>query len=192
MYISKGSTRLVVIFPFMGFVIKFPLPKPIVFTKSFFRALKYKVKGETKLWEFVFAMDKDGTYTTNIRLTLLNGIYHNWKEYKLWRMTRSSFLEPTFFSLFVLINIQKYGKPLEVHYGTLWHQMLNYSNGQVWDNGHHFSNPNNFSFLNGNIKMIDYGDFGIEKVVIKYGDEIVRLFDPNNVPDWVKRETSIN
>ncbi len=192
MYISKGTTRLVIILPSFGFVIKFPLPKPFLFTKSFLRALKFKLKGESRLWEFVFAMDEDGTYSTNIRTTLLNGIFHNWKEYKLWRKTRSSFLEPTYFSFFGLINIQKYGHPLEVHYGTLWHQVLDYSNNQVWDNGHHFSNPDNFSFSNGAIKMIDYGDFGIEKVVIGYGNEIVKSFDPNNVPDWVKKETSIN
>lgn len=192
MYISKGSTRLVINFPSLGFVVKFPLPKPCLFTESLVRALKFKFQGKPELLNFVFAMDEDGTYQTNIRITLLNGIFHNWKEYRLWSKTKSSFLEPTYFSFFGLCNIQKYGKPLKVHYGTLWHQMLKYSNEQVWDNSHHFSNLNNFSFCNGNIKMIDYGDFGMEKTVINYGDKIVRLFDPTDVPEWVNKETSIN
>jgi len=186
MHISKGSTRLVVIFPTLRFVVKFPLPKPVSFTKNLFRALKFKLKGDSKLLEFMFAMDQDGTYITNVRTTLINGIYHNWKEYKIWSKTKSSFLEPTYFSLFGLINIQKYGEPLKVHHHTLWHQMLKYSDETVWVNGHHFSNPNNFSFHNGIIRMVDYGDFGIERVVTEYGDMIVASFDANDVLDWAE------
>jgi hypothetical protein len=130
-------------------------------------------------------LGKDTDVVGNIRYTLLNGTYQNWQEYRLWRRTRSPFLEPTFFSLLGLINVQKYGDQLTgISDVALWSQLLELSDKAVWSNGHHFANPENFSFRNGTIRMLDYGGRGVEEVVVHHGENIARHFDLSKKPSW--------
>lgn len=187
MQIKRGTSRLVICLPKLGLVIKLPLAKPIVFVRQVISATRLGWKSkDMKKWLKWAAWLGEGTDTVgNIRYTLLNGSYQNWQEYRLWRRTRSSFLEPTFFSLLGLVNVQKYGEQLKgISDGALWSQLLELSDKAVWSNGHHFANPENFSFRDGMIRMLDYGGRGIEEVVIQHGDNIARHFDLSKKPSW--------
>lgn len=171
----------------MGFVIKLPIAKPIVFLRQVKSAIGLGWEtGEMKKWlKWAAWLGEDTDVVGNVRYTLLNGTYQNWQEYRLWRRSRSSFLEPTFFSLLGLVNVQKYGNQLtEVSEGALWSQMLELSNNAVWSNGHHFANPENFSFRDGSIRMLDYGGRGVAEIVIQHGENIASNFDPNKKPSW--------
>lgn len=187
MPIKRGTSRLVICLPKMGLVIKLPKPKPIVFLLNVKSAIGLGWKtGEMKKWlKWAAWLGDDNDVAGNVRYTLLNGIYQNWQEYRLWRRTRSAFLEPTHFSLLGLVNVQKYGDQLtEISEGALWSQMLKLSERAVWSNGHHFANPENFSFRDGSIRMLDYGGRGVAEVVEKYGQAIADQFDPDMKPDW--------
>lgn len=185
MRIKRGTSRLVICLPKLGLVIKLPLAKPFVFVHLVIRAIRmgWRSKDMKRWLKWVVWLGTDTDVFVNIRYTLLNGIYQNWQEYRLWRRTRSSFLEPTFVSLFGLINVQKYGEQFtEISEGALWSQLLELSDGAVWSNGHHFANSKNFSFRDGTIRMLDYGGRGIEEVVVQYGENIARHFDPSKRP----------
>ncbi len=187
MPIKRGTTRLVICLPKMGLVIKLPLIKPFKFFRNVISAIRLGRKGgEIIKWlKWAVWLGKDNDVAGNIRYTLLSGIYQNWQEYRLWRKTLSPFLEPTYFSLLGFINIQKYGEQLTgVSEGVLWSQMLELSEKAVWSNGHHFANPENFSFSDGIIKMVDYGGRGVEEVVIQHGINISCNFDPFKKPSW--------
>lgn len=187
MPIKSGTARLAICLPSLGFVVKLPIPKPI----QFFKCLKGYIWMARKLndWSKVkraLWLDEENDTVGNIRYTLLNGTYQNWNEYRLWKRTHSPFLEPTYFSLFGLVNIQRYGKELDVSDVTLWSQILDLSEETAWSNSHHFANPANFSFRDGTIRMFDYGGRGVEEVIIKYGESIVQNFDPTKKPTWEK------
>lgn len=187
MQIKRGTSRLVICIPNLGLVIKLPRAKPIVFLRNVISAISLgRRTKDTKKWlKWAMWLGKETDVVGNIRYTLLNGTYQNWQEYCLWRSTCSSFLEPTFFSLLGLINVQKYGDQLMgISAGALWSQLLELSDRAVWSNGHHFANPENFSFRDGTIKMLDYGSRGVEEVVVQYGDVITRHFDPSKKPSW--------
>lgn len=185
MPIKKGTSRLAICLPRLGLVVKLPLIRPWSFLKFFKSSVLYFTKGYgCRFLKNTFWLDEDHDVMGNIRYTLLNGIFQNWQEYCLWRKTRSVFLEPTYFSLLGLVNVQQYGEELDVSAGTLWSQMLVYSEESVWSNGHHFSNPANFSYRDNSIRMVDYGGRGVREVVEKYGNVLSENFDPTKKPSW--------
>ena len=187
MYIKSGSSRLVFCLPALGLVIKLPLIHPWRFVKVLKSDVWCIIHGrgfgflKARFW-----LDEEHDTIGNIRYTLLNGLYQNWQEFMLWRKTRSVFLEPTFFSLLGVCNIQKYGKELDVSAVALWSQMLDYTEQAAWSNGHHFSNPANFSYRDNQIRMVDYGGKGVRAVVEKYDTIISKNFDPTKKPEWEK------
>lgn len=185
MSIKYGTSRLAICFPKLGVVVKLPIVRPISFLKCTYSAITFAIK------YYRFESIKSSLWLTdeydtmgNIRYTLLNGIYQNWQEYRLWKRTTSTFLEPTYFSLLGLANVQKYGEELDVSVGTLWSQIMELSEQTAWSNGHHFSDPANFSYRADSIRMLDYGGRGIAEVVEKYGVIIAKSFDPEKKPDW--------
>lgn len=187
MQTKYGTSRLVICLPKLGLVIKLPLAKPIVFVRQVISAISLgRQSKDIKKWlKWAVWLGEDTDTVGNIRYTLLNGTYQNWQEYRIWRRTRSSFLEPTFFSLLGLVNVQKYGEQLtEITVGALWSQLLELSDKAVWSNGHHFANPENFSFRDGTIRMLDYGGRGVEEVVVQHGENIARQFDLTKKPSW--------
>jgi len=185
MHIKRGTSRLVICLPKLGLVIKVPLARPFVFVGHVINSINRgrQSKNIKKRLKWAVWLGKDTDVVDNIRYTLLNGTYQNWQEYRLWRCTRSSFLEPTFCSLLGLINVQKYGEQLTgISKVALWSQLLELSNQAVWSNGHHFANPDNFSFREGVIRMLDYGGHGMEYVVVEHGENIARHFTLSKEP----------
>lgn len=126
----------------------------------------------------VFWLDECHDNQLNIRYSVLNGTFQNWKEYRLWRRVRSPFLEPTYFSLFGLVNIQRYGNELDIEKRAFRSQIHNLTEGTAEGNSHEFFRPSNYSFRDGTIRMFDYGGGSVEKVIVLYGEAIVKNFDP--------------
>lgn len=187
MFIKRGTSRLVVCLPEWGLVIKLPRPRPLSFIRNTAHAVRRAYRCRQMRWiEWSLRLDhnNDNDLMGNIRYTLLNGIWHNWQEWRLWGGTRSRFLEPTYFSLLGLVNIQRYGEDLRVSDIGLWAQMVEFSEGAVWSNAHHFGDPSNFSYRGGIVRMRDYGGRGVAEVVKKYGETIVASFDPDKPPSW--------
>jgi len=178
MHIAKGTTRVVVCFPEIALVIKIAKPKPFSLLSEVWCELKfsYRVRKWRRLRRLFFCQKEDDILV----YTLLNGIWQNRLERRMWRSTSSSFLEPTYFSFFGLVNIQRFGNELtESFQDSLWWQLCELTNEEVFGDGHHFSNPSNFSYRNGHIRMTDYGGSGVWEIVEKYGDIIVKRYNPS-------------
>ena len=177
MEFHKGQNRWVAVFPKAGVVVKFP----IVYLKVVLEALT------VDLWRFGWRGFKANWDTPmeaygGFRSWLFKGLAANWMEFWLYVTTRNPFLQPTYFSLFGLVNVQRYGTPCPLKYVDVWCQLCELTNDQVWDDGHHFSNTQNFTFDGGVLRMLDYGSIKTRKVIRLYGEKIAQQFDPSY--DW--------
>jgi hypothetical protein len=175
MQIRKGKDRIVIILPLLGIVIKFPIVHFFLAVIAFFHRVP---KG--KKWEYLKKyISLPIEYTYGFRWLLFTGISANWNEFWFWWKTRNSFLQPTYFSLFGLLNIQQYDQPCQLLEDDLWCQLYELTNSKVFDDSHHFTNPRNFCFSRGKLRMLDYGSRLSQRVVEKYGEKIFELFNPD-------------
>ena len=143
MEIARGNTRTVLIFK--NFVLKFPR----FYLSNAMEARRTFCKDPEKM-------------RRHVKRHLLRGVGDNWREFIFYFCNHSSFLMPTFFSFFGLLNIQKRGEIFEMHYRVLWEQILQLTNNEAWADYHVFSEVNNFCQKDGRLKIFDYGS--VEKI----------------------------
>ncbi len=178
MQIKKGKDRIVVLLPSIGIVIKFP----IIHIAGVFRLLRLYLRKRNRKHlrrnvrdEFKYSIDSMGG---GIKGALLRGVVANWRELRFYQTTRHPFLQPTYFSLMGLLNVQRYGASCtQGGYRELWVQMLDLTEGGVWDDNHHFCNPDNFCLRDGKLRMVDYGCPKGYSVILQYGTKILEEFD---------------
>lgn len=174
MFLAKGKDRIVLAFPALGFVVKFPiiwLRRPIADTWS-------QIK--TRRWKSLVYIYKKWAPECRYVISgmLLRGIVANQRERMISKRARSEFPQPTFFSFFGLLNIQRYGAPCDGEYLDLWLQIRKITRESAYKNPHQFSIPSNYCLVNGKLHILDYGGHGSAWVVLKYGKKIVDEFDP--------------
>lgn len=170
MNFSRGRTRFVLAFPRLGFVIKFPIVKLTEVLSDIRINIKRRSFGVIRIF-FKSKIDNDFGYKNK----LFYGIWSNWLEFYLWVKTRNALLHPTYFSFFGLFNIQKYGKPLTYEEGDeVGMVVARLSNDENQFCGHGFERPDNYTFVNGKLRMIDYGGRRLWPVILKYGHEIAQ------------------
>jgi hypothetical protein len=162
MKIRKGVNRTVIIFPRLKLAFKFP---------AFFRILNLPIK--------------------KIAIRILKStINENYKEYKFYQKTKFSFLQPTYFSLFGLVNIQLAGKSIHADHNYVYYQamyiLLNNLDLQTYMkivgkfNTHNFANRN-FCDADDNVRLVDYSNGSCDKNfqtnLMIYGPLIFENFD---------------
>ena len=180
MEFKRGRDRLVLVFPKRGVVIKIAVVRLLETMGVVIR----------RIWRLDFrGIYKDATRQMDIGIEgykdmLLGGILANWREFLFFLKTRNSFLQPTYFSLFGLINVQKMGDPCTMKWRDLWYQFCELTDDAVNDAHHHFAAPGNFCFDVGKLKIVDYGNKKTQKIIIEYGSKIVKSFDQKY--DWEK------
>ncbi len=170
MKIRKGTDRLVLIFPSLGFVIKLPRFYIWMTIKNILRYI----------WNWNYFkewLNYSPEAYTGIQRLLYKGLRDNWHEYTFYRDTHHPFLQPTYFSLFGFMNIQKYGDQQEIRFDILLNHFMNITNNEAYTDNHHFANWRNFCFENGKIKITDYGCPRTQKVITPWGDVIIAKFD---------------
>ncbi len=167
MHIAKGQWRLIIALPEYGIVLK--LPRIRLYWAL--RGLPNYVKSY-KIWRKVTLQNR--TLITPIGC-LLRGLMENWSERRFYRQTKHRFLQPTLFSFFGFMNIQRYGKPLN-GIGSL---IANYfwdiskSGEGIRNDGHHFMNSQNFTKdFSGKLRMLDYGFKTTQEIIRKYGERL--------------------
>jgi hypothetical protein len=167
---ASGKTRFVIAFPELGLVVKFPIVR-----------LKYvcvKTKKDIKTHGFKVALSMWTMRSTNLfghRYKIIEGVRANWRERKFWHKTQHRFLCPTLFSLFGLLNIQKYMKPLSIKNTDVGRPIARVTKGSSFGCGHEFESPPNFSCQDGHLVMLDYGSIEIQPVIIKFGEKLLCL-----------------
>jgi len=170
---KKGQDRVVVVFSSLGIAIKFPIIRLWLAVRLLYR----DIKGGH--WEH---LKKNWGYPVEafggLRGILFRGLSANWGEFRFYWQTRNPFLQPTYFSLFGLLNIQRADAPCLLKDEDLWCQLHELTRGKVFDDSHHFANPGNFCFCNGKLRMLDYGSRKSRGVIALHGEKIVELFNP--------------
>lgn len=174
MQTRKGRDRIVFIFPLVRVAVKFPIFHFFEATKLFF----YRPKKGGR-WKYLkrYVFRQLGS-NFGVKGLLFRGVSANWVEFLFYLKTKNSFLQPTYFSLFGLLNIQRCGEPCQLQEINLWCQLNELTNGKVYDDSHHFRNPHNFCFHKHRFRILDYGNRQGHDVIIQYGVKIVELFNP--------------
>ncbi|OGG93353.1 hypothetical protein A2609_01525 [Candidatus Kaiserbacteria bacterium RIFOXYD1_FULL_47_14] len=178
MQIRKGNDRIVFVFPSLGIVVKLPI------VHFFFAArcswqMFFHCGAKGRRWKILKRYLEFPTKNmSSFRWFLFRGLSANWNEFRFYRKTKNPFLQPTYFSLFGLLNIQRFDEPCQLEETGFWWQLLELTNGKVSDDGHHFEEPRNFCFHNGKLRILDYGSRRTHDVVLQYGTKIVELFNP--------------
>jgi hypothetical protein len=172
MQIKRGNDRLVVLLPALCLAIKFPR----IYWRNFWGT--FVECGFSASWWYkeLFkwsAVVTDGT----MKHWLFRGIMNNWLEFIFYWQTKHEFLVPTYFSFFGLCNIQKLGISPKIEERDFYVQMVIITQDEA--HGHHFCNPANFSYKDGKLQMLDYGDHRVQKVVVAFGKLIQDQFDIN-------------
>jgi hypothetical protein len=182
--IKKGSRRIVILFPELGFVLKLPRIR----LKSFLKQIPYTITKKEVIKKELFKWTVD-THAT-MRQYIFLGIASNWREFVFYRQTRHPFCVPTLFSFFGLFNLQKYVTICSFKPDTLWCQFQELTNCHMFDFGsHHFTMPENFTFESGKIMMLDYGDLKVHEFIRKHGEMVMEKFDPNY--NWENRKAEL-
>lgn len=171
MYVKKGNDRFVVIFPRLGFVLKFAMFHPYQAWQYFFDDVKH-FRTRNILERFTWNHHVYGGY----QRLLLKGLISNWIEFWYFLRRRKKVLQPTYFSLF-FINVQKYGKPCPIADDVLWHKFVTVLGNNVFDCAHHFDEPENFCIDGLEVKMCDYGDERLVSLLNRHGEEIFAILN---------------
>ncbi|MFZ2038795.1 MAG: hypothetical protein WAV11_02565 [Minisyncoccia bacterium] len=170
MKLCIGNSRLVLVFPLLGFVIKFPK----INLKPIYDLVRDVLLNRWKNQEMLWSLPIDIDFSP--RHKLYGGIYENWFEWKAWRKTHYKLLCPTWFSFFGLFNIQKYGAALKSDQVDMKKAINKVTNGDsCHSHSHGFDGAENYCERSGHIQMIDYGTRRLWPVIKKYNQEIVRL-----------------
>jgi len=175
MEIKKGKNRIAVLFPSIKIAIK--IPKIHLF-KAIRLLLHYTLK-DRKNFKNYFSWPIEFMAIASLRSLLLKAIYQNWNEYYFHKKTGNPLLQPTYFSLFGFLNIQKYGKPCDFPESELFWQLLFLTDKNANEDLHHFGERNNFCFQDGKLRMVDYGSCKTRAIITKHGKRIFESFNPN-------------
>jgi hypothetical protein len=98
MHTAKGKTRFVIVFPKLGFVIKFP----IIWLSVFKHAYRDCRHGNWNYMWSQWGIRVENPYGYPNKL--LNGIWSNLLEFFFWQKTKHALLYPTWFTFFGLNN----------------------------------------------------------------------------------------
>jgi len=182
--IKIGREKIVLLMPKLGIVVKLPRIRFVGVIKSVIHNL---LKGD---WLRLKTHFKRAPTIPEFSYwyPILSGIVTNFSEFWYYATTWNPFLQPTYFSLFGLINIQRYGEPCTMPQQEFRNELERIVGQKyMWDS-HHFINPANFCLTVGKmrekdseisrvrLRMHDYGTPRSQAVVTICGYYIYREF----------------
>ncbi len=172
MNIRRGRTRLVIAFPWLGFVIKLP----IIHISLFYWNIKNILQGEWKTVMLLWRIRRTNRFS--IKYQLVGGFVANRTEWTIWQKTHNQLLQPTWFSLLGVINIQKFGDPISdvrVEWLGMHLQKATNRRSHHFSRSHTFGSSANYTNVKGNLRLLDYGDVALLPVIVRYGGKIAEL-----------------
>lgn len=169
MNIAKGRDRMVIVAPKLGVVIKIAFIHCVIVVRQLFGFYRSDDREYIKiLWKRT--IEERGGITNS----LFGGIYANWTEYRFYQRTHNHFVQPTYFSLFGIINIQKYGVMCTTEDSdelvAFWNEVRVLTQDEAYVEPHHFKDPLNFCMHGTHVRMVDYGNKKVQGVLEIYGD----------------------
>ena len=171
MTFHKGTARCVVCIPLLRIVLKLP----IIHIRNAFHMFKFGIKVRQLLELLTCSVYK----TYSVKGQLFRGFAENWNEYRFYLKTKHQFIQPTYFSLFGIVNFQKMGNICNLSRTNHWTQIAIITNEQAHADSHHFGEASNFCLEGSVLKILDYGNPKTQDVVMKFGTIIQEKYDVN-------------
>lgn len=176
MKIKKGSNRLIIIFPKLGFVIKFAIIRWWGIYRNISYCLRHWFTDGKETLKIIWGFEPQAQLS--LRGYFVKGFLDNLSERHFYKNTKNPLLRPTFFSFFGIFNIQKFGRPCVCDKRCFHSQMVKIIGGGVFKDPHHLE-PQNFCWQNNLLQMIDYASPKVQKIIREFGVKIQTEFDPN-------------
>lgn len=165
--VRKGSCRIVIDFIQLGFVVKLPIVHFVMLAQSLRAFARRKALIRFSRW-VAFPLDNNGFW--GLKRLLFKGIADNWREFYFSIRERHPLVQPTYFSLLGLINVQRRGDPLSTEYREFRRQLEQLAGTeQFYSDSHHLASMDNFVQVDGRIRMVDYGSGKTRKVILERG-----------------------
>ncbi len=180
MIICRGRTRTVLLIGILA--IKLPVVNPIFALKNLFEDLSYlqkwlfnkSLRAKPEIFQKMFWSYK---YPGTLGSQLFRGIMANIWERRLYKETKNRFLLPTYFSLLGLINFQKTGDPLNMERSKFACQIISLTSmKEAFCDSHCLLDPKNFCWVDGHLKILDYGNEQCHDFIRKYGNKLYDSF----------------
>ncbi|MDR3549324.1 MAG: hypothetical protein P4M11_13855 [Candidatus Pacebacteria bacterium] len=173
MHFKKGTNRIVILFPSIRIAVKLPIINIWKAVRTAIYVMGWDEPGNLRMyWEY------PASQMGGLKFWLFRGIVANRLERRGYRTNPTNpFLQPTYFSLGGLMNLERYGDPCPIDHDTLWDQLWEITNGHIQVDYHHFDNPANFCVDRGVLRMVDYGNIRTLGIALVWGEKIVREFD---------------
>jgi len=187
MRFKKGRRRFVFVFPSLGVTIKLPI---VHLRKAIGLFVYFIVHLDLRqvYVNVVFPIDSEDIAT--FKSLAFGGIVANWREFMFFLRTWNPLLQPTYFSLLGLINVQKASVLILARQDDFRTQLCELTQDEAYDDPHHFFNPDNYCLDGGaRLRILDYGSKRVRRVITKYGKKISESFDPNY--KWKPKEPAV-
>jgi hypothetical protein len=173
--IKSGKNRIVIILSRLGIAVKLPIFHLFAAMKEFFYLVILcfftdNKKSARKLLKGFFTkpLENEGIFI-GFKAHLFGGLVMNWREFIFFMKTRDPFLQPTYFSFFGFVNVEKYGRPSNLSPKELRERMIGLFSAVVYEeDAHHFANKDNFCENGeGDLRTVDYGSRSTQTVIAK-------------------------
>ena len=174
MHLVKGKTRLVLVFPALGIVIKLPITE-VKYALTVFASEGKNRRGHSLRIHCRWLPECSYVFAGMI----FKGVIANLRERIMYKRTHHPFLQPTIFSLFGFLNVQRYGVVCVSDCLSFWDQIRSITRQEAYTNPHQFSEPGNYCVDKGKLRIMDYGGRGSARIVLKYGRRIQEEFNFN-------------
>ena len=173
MQLKKGSTRIVLLIPFLGIAVKLPIIRIGLIIKELKTFWVDKDLGCFVSFFYPFKVSDSGTFAD----LFFEGIFSNLIEFWTFFTLGSFALVPTYFTFFGLFNIQKMVISLnQKHEKYLARILFKVFGFYIYEDLYHFLETDNFTCsAEGRLQMIDYGSKEVARVLGRYGEELGRM-----------------
>lgn len=166
-----GRWRWVIVLPPLGIVLKFPRFYPLEWLHSahcFIRGLR-KIP-----WKNMVAAEAHPE--SGLVRYSIGGLSDNFGEWFFYLQHPHPFLQPTYFSFFGLVNVQRYGVPLDEAHERETDRMKRWgliTEWGVYKDSHTFGSNENFCLdRNGHTHILDYGQRKTQRVLLRWADSL--------------------
>lgn len=171
----EGTTRNVFIIGPLAFkVAKVRLLKAILSLSRMLLTKKWK-----DLYKNLFIYRPQECMT--VPFLLLGGIYANIEEFLFFWQSQHPFLQPTLFSFFGILNIQIAGRQNTQNYWEFFVEIIEGSDQcHPLSIRHTFYNAHNFCRYKNSLKIIDYADKEVQKIIQLHGNKMMAILKNSN------------
>ena len=173
--IYTGTTRVVVVFPKLGIVLKVARINWKQIGDALERTALW-LSGDKKFRKIIPTFAK---LIKHFKILNFRGLMANIYEWKMWKETKSAFLWPTSFSFLGLVNIQPLAKRLvkegDLDYESWWTRVQIATEFYSWECCHAWE-ERNFCFDSvGAPKMLDYGSRALLEVFRRFETKLLSV-----------------